>query len=84
MDTVLSACLPGSKAFYTPETEIMVKRRFTRDIEYFGYEFERSHDLQYAKPMGTAPWARDRERREGSRLTGDRKSRGPGPALAER
>ncbi len=28
-------------AFYTPETEEIVRERFNRDIEYFGYEFER-------------------------------------------
>jgi len=27
--------------FYTPETEMIVRERFKRDIEYFGYEFER-------------------------------------------
>jgi hypothetical protein len=27
--------------FYTPETETIVRERFKRDIEYFGYEFER-------------------------------------------
>lgn len=27
--------------FYTPETEMIVRNRFKRDIEYFGYEFER-------------------------------------------
>ncbi len=26
--------------FYTPETEMIVRERFERDIEYFGYEFE--------------------------------------------
>jgi hypothetical protein len=26
--------------FYTPETETIVRKRFQRDIEYFGYEFE--------------------------------------------
>jgi len=26
--------------FYTPETELVVRERFKRDIEYFGYEFE--------------------------------------------
>jgi chondroitin 4-sulfotransferase 11 len=26
--------------FYTPETEMIVRRRFERDIVYFGYEFE--------------------------------------------
>jgi len=33
--------------FYTPDTEMIVRERFKRDIEYFGYEFERpqtSHD----------------------------------------
>ena len=29
--------------FYTPETEMVVRERFKRDIEYFGYEFERPH-----------------------------------------
>jgi len=27
-------------SFYTPETEMIVRKRFKRDIEYFGYEFE--------------------------------------------
>lgn len=27
-------------SFYTPETEMIVRERFKRDIEYFGYEFE--------------------------------------------
>jgi chondroitin 4-sulfotransferase 11 len=35
--------------FYTPETEMIVRERFKRDIEYFGYEFER---LQDAGPVG--------------------------------
>jgi hypothetical protein len=26
--------------FYTPDTELVVRERFKRDIEYFGYEFE--------------------------------------------
>ncbi len=26
--------------FYTPETETIVRKRFQRDIEYFGYKFE--------------------------------------------
>ena len=26
--------------FYTPETQMIVRERFKRDIEYFGYEFE--------------------------------------------
>ena len=26
--------------FYTPDTELIVRERFKRDIEYFGYEFE--------------------------------------------
>jgi chondroitin 4-sulfotransferase 11 len=29
--------------FYTPETERIVRERFKRDIEYFGYEFESPH-----------------------------------------
>ena len=36
--------------FYTPETEMVVRERFERDIEYFGYEFERPHTAQQ---MGT-------------------------------
>src|SRR5215211_4245991 len=41
--------------FYTPETEMIVRERFKRDIEYFGYEFERPHALQDAGSMGTVP-----------------------------
>lgn len=33
---------------YTPETEEIVKDRFERDIEYFGYEFERPGASQNA------------------------------------
>jgi Sulfotransferase family len=29
-------------AFYAPDTEMIVRERFKRDIEYFGYEFERA------------------------------------------
>ena len=32
--------------YYTPETELLVRDRFKRDIEYFGYEFERPHANQ--------------------------------------
>jgi sulfotransferase famil protein/sulfotransferase family protein len=39
--------------FYTPETEMVVRERFERDIEYFGYEFERPHTAQNAGLMGT-------------------------------
>ncbi len=35
--------------FYTPETEMIVRERFKRDIEYFGYEFERPHAPQDAE-----------------------------------
>ena len=41
--------------FYTPETEMIVRERFQRDIEYFGYEFERPHALQDAGPVGMVP-----------------------------
>ena len=37
-------------AFYTPETEEIVRERFKRDIEYFGYEFERVSQEQGAEP----------------------------------
>ena len=39
--------------FYTPETEMIVRERFNRDIEYFGYKFERPLALQDAGPMAT-------------------------------
>jgi hypothetical protein len=49
--------------FYTPDTELIVRERFKRDIEYFGYEFERPHALQDAGPMGTVPVAQRARRR---------------------
>jgi chondroitin 4-sulfotransferase 11 len=30
-------------SFYTPETEMVVRERYRKDIEYFGYKFERPH-----------------------------------------
>jgi chondroitin 4-sulfotransferase 11 len=36
--------------FYTPETEMIVRERFKRDIEYFGYEFARSPTTLAAGP----------------------------------
>jgi chondroitin 4-sulfotransferase 11 len=38
-------------AFYTPETEMIVRERFKRDIEYFGYEFERPRTYKGATLM---------------------------------
>ena len=35
--------------FYTPETEMIVRERFKRDIEYFGYKFERPYACQGAE-----------------------------------
>ena len=32
--------------FYTPETEMIVRERFKKDIEYFGYEFQRPYACQ--------------------------------------
>src|SRR5215203_3898358 len=34
------SCHRHYSAFYTPDTELIVRERFKRDIEYFGYEFE--------------------------------------------
>jgi sulfotransferase famil protein len=34
--------------FYTPETETIVRERFKRDIEFFGYEFERPRVIRGA------------------------------------
>jgi len=36
-------------ALYTPDTEMIVRERFKRDIEYFGYEFERPDTPQDAR-----------------------------------
>ena len=38
-------------AYYTPETEMIIRDRFKRDIEYFGYEFEWA-------PQGPGPMKR--------------------------
>ena len=38
-------------AFYAPDTEMIVRERFKRDIEYFGYEFERPDTLQGSQVM---------------------------------
>ncbi len=46
--------------FYTPETEMIVRERFKRDIEYFGYEFERPLALQDAGPMVRSLGSRQR------------------------
>jgi chondroitin 4-sulfotransferase 11 len=35
--------------FYTPETEMIVRERFKKDIEYFGYELTRPHTYQGVK-----------------------------------
>ena len=42
-------------AFYTPETEEIVRQRFERDIEYFGYEFERVQEYQGVEPAEEVP-----------------------------
>jgi chondroitin 4-sulfotransferase 11 len=39
-------------AFYIPETERIVRERFKRDIEYFGYEFERPRTNKGARLIG--------------------------------
>jgi chondroitin 4-sulfotransferase 11 len=41
--------------FYTPETEMVVRERFKRDIEYFGYEFERLRPDRGAEPPEKTP-----------------------------
>ena len=35
--------------FYTPETEMIVRERFKKDIEYFGYQFQRPYACQGAE-----------------------------------
>jgi chondroitin 4-sulfotransferase 11 len=42
-------------AFYTSETEEVVRERFKRDIEYFGYEFERVQEYRAAEPTEEVP-----------------------------
>jgi hypothetical protein len=41
--------------FYTRDTEMIVRERFKRDIEYFGYEFERPHTPQDAEAREEVP-----------------------------
>ena len=55
--------------FYTPETEMIVRERFERDIEYFGYEFARPHMLQGAgSTVQVGPTQRAQGRVGGNRV----------------
>jgi hypothetical protein len=68
--------------FYTPETEMIIRERFKRDIEYFGYEFERPHALQDAGPMGAVSRVEvnggQKETRNEARQGGTSKGESPG------
>jgi Sulfotransferase family len=73
--------------FYTPETEMAVRERFEKDIEYFGYEFERPHAPQDAGLMGKVS-ADPRNRAQiGAEVSGGPKEMGaearPGPTPRE-
>jgi hypothetical protein len=41
--------------FYKPDTEMIVRERFKRDIEYFGYEFERPHNAASTEKVAMNP-----------------------------
>jgi hypothetical protein len=44
--------------FYAPDTEMIVRERFKRDIEYFGYEFERDdtpEDAESTEKLSVSP-----------------------------
>jgi hypothetical protein len=64
--------------FYAPDTEMIVRERFKRDIEYFGYEFERldtSEDAGSTEEVSVSPRQGVQRRVEvngGSRATGAR------------
>jgi len=49
--------------FYTPDTEMIVRERFKRDIEYFGYEFERPHTIQNDESKISVASGQDAQRR---------------------
>jgi hypothetical protein len=50
--------------FYKPDTEMIVRERFKRDIEYFGYEFERPHDAGSTEEVSVDPGQEARRRVE--------------------
>jgi hypothetical protein len=52
---------------YTPDTEMIVRERFKRDIEYFGYEFERPHTAlgaESTEKVSVGPTHREQRRIE--------------------
>jgi chondroitin 4-sulfotransferase 11 len=50
--------------FYTPETELIVRERFERDIQYFGYEFERPRGAGLMGTVSADPRQRAQSRIE--------------------
>jgi hypothetical protein len=68
--------------FYTPETEMIVRERFERDIEYFGYEFERppaSQDAGAEASFGPRQGTPEKIGVESPRATGTETRADPAP-----